>query len=453
VTLREARPSEHDTLARSLLRATVLVAGLTVVVRLFGLLRHQVVAAEYGTGDEVDAFVFAYNVPLYAIAVLAGFVPSALVPVLARLDRRGRRELERELLGWSVLLFVAVTALCAAIWPLYLSLSGASFPPAKAALASRCFWIMLPSVFLSGVCAVWSAVLHAQKRFVATELLPGVVPLAIAGAVLGFGARFGGVEMACGHLAGVGLEFVLFAWVAARSGQALLPAPLRATPAVRGFLAQYLPLVGGGALMRSSTVVDQAMAATLAAGSLAALNYANAIVGAVLSLGATALGTAALPFVSDLAAKHDWAALRHALGSWTRLILWVSVPGTLALALGAELWVRLILEYGHFEVDDTRVVARVLAMYALQIPFFTLGMLCARVLSALRRNHLLLAICSVNVVVNVTLNWVLMRQLGAQGIALSTSCVYALSALLLAVVARRALARAEQSRASGSGAR
>ena len=119
----------------------------------------------------------------------------------------------------------------------------------------------------------------------------------------------------------------------------------------------------------------------------------------------------------------------------------------ISIALVPFLWlaskpiVVLLFQYGKFGASDSATVSRVFAMYALQVPFYTVGLLCSRTLSALKSNHLLLWISSLNVIVNVALNWLFMRTLGAAGIALSTSCVYLVSCLALWLAVERRIAR------------
>jgi Na+-driven multidrug efflux pump len=54
-----------------------------------------------------------------------------------------------------------------------------------------------------------------------------------------------------------------------------------------------------------------------------------------------------------------------------------------------------------------------------------------RLISALKRNGVLLIIATVNTVVNAVLNWLLMWRYGVAGIALSTSIVYVVCCVLV----------------------
>jgi putative peptidoglycan lipid II flippase len=74
-----------------------------------------------------------------------------------------------------------------------------------------------------------------------------------------------------------------------------------------------------------------------------------------------------------------------------------------------------------FGPRDTEVVTPVLAMYAIQIPFFICSRVFYRFVIAMRRTDLILYCGIVNLGLDIVLNLILMRWFGVAGIALATS--------------------------------
>jgi putative peptidoglycan lipid II flippase len=177
--------------------------------------------------------------------------------------------------------------------------------------------------------------------------------------------------------------------------------------------------------------VDQSMAAMLPPGSVSALSYARKIVTVLVVVGAIPLGAAALPYFSEMAAKQDWASCRRTLRTYSGLVALVTVPATVGLFLFAQPLVRILFQRGAFTAHDTLIVARTEAWLALEIPFYVLGTLGVRLVSALKRNGVLMGIAAWNTALNAVLNWILMRRYGVAGIALSTSIVYVVSCTLI----------------------
>jgi len=93
--------------------------------------------------------------------------------------------------------------------------------------------------------------------------------------------------------------------------------------------------------------------------------------------------------------------------------------------------VRILFQRGAFTPADTAVVSHTEAWLALQVPFYLVGNMAVRLISALKRNGVLMPIAAVNTLVNAILNWALMWRYGVAGIALSTSIVYLVSCALV----------------------
>jgi len=103
-----------------------------------------------------------------------------------------------------------------------------------------------------------------------------------------------------------------------------------------------------------------------------------------------------------------------------------------------------VFQRGQFSAADTEAVAHVQTLYALQIPFYVLGIMGVQVLHATSTNRVLMWVSIGNFFTNVIGNYVFMRLWGVAGIALATSIVYLLSMIVLLSAARRRLAALEQ---------
>ena len=175
-----------------------------------------------------------------------------------------------------------------------------------------------------------------------------------------------------------------------------------------GIGAQVLLLTLTSAILSGTIAVDQAMAATLTPGSVAALAYGEKVPRLLMNLGAASLGTAALPYLSEMVARHDLAAIRHTLRHFVRLALLVSVPTVLALVLGSGLVVRLLFERGAFSAADTAVVTSVQRFYLVQPPLTMTAILFAHLLLAWRRTGLLAMVSAITFGANIAGNLLFM---------------------------------------------
>jgi putative peptidoglycan lipid II flippase len=416
---------EGSSVNRRIFRAAASVTAAGIVVKGLATFKEVVLAGVYGRSDAMEAFLAAALIPSLLINLVSESMNQSLVPTLVRVRVQQGHERAQQLLSnsmlWMCMLLGAVSVLAGLGAKGMFPLIASHFPPEKMALAIRLFYAMLPVVLITGVASNCTAVLNTFDRFALPALAPMAISLAIIVGTLTLGAQFGIWALVYSTLAGSLAHAAVVAWMMNAHGYKLSLRWHGMTEGTREVAGQYGPVLLGGILASGGLLVDQSMAASLASGSVAALVYANRFVSVVLTLLAGAVGTAVAPYFSHMVAQSDWKGCRHTLKTWVGVTAAVSVPIAAALIAGSHLLIRAAFERGAFGKQDTAVVAPVLAMYAIQIPFFVCSRVYYRFLVAMRRTDLILYCGMLNLVLDVVLNLVLMRHLGVAGIALATS--------------------------------
>jgi putative peptidoglycan lipid II flippase len=419
---------------RKIFSATLIIASLTFGTKLVSTGKELVVAASFGTGEAIDAFFIAFIVPSLAITVISGSFNAAFIPTYIQVrEREGKDAAQRLLsnvLAWSTALLSAATIGMILTAPYYLPFLASGFSPEKILETRRLLYLLSPIVIITGINTIWSAVLNAGEQFALVAITPALTPCVITICLVA-GRSWGITGLIVGTILGMALE-------AGVIGGSLLRKKISPWPRWHGtdahlkqILRQYLPTISGSFILASTALINQGMAAMLGSGSVAILNYGSKLIAVPTSIGTTALGTAVIPYFSTMVAKNDWAGIRHTLRRYFGLIFGATIPLTIVLALGSESLVRIVYQRGAFTPDDTQLVARVLALFALQLPFYAAGILLVRLISAMLANHILMIANIISVFLSFALNFLFMKKLGVAGIALSTSCVYLVSFLFL----------------------
>ena len=436
---------ESDSINQKIFRAAVIIGLLTLVTRVGTIVKELAVARTFGRSDAMDAFLIAFLLPSFFVTLVMGAAGSALVPVFVATRQNKGQEAAETLLSSLIVITVtalSVLALLMCIFsPYYLPYMAHAFSPQKLRLTRELLYLLAPWLIFNGVGQLVTSVLNAGEKFALPALVPLVTPLVIIACITFASERLGAFALVAGSLAGSALEAALLVRLLRDHG---IRPRLRwggLDPTLRMVLVQYAPLLAGAFLMASVAVVDQSMAAMLPSGSVSALGYANRIVSGIAALGSTALSAATLPYFSKMAAASDWAGCRHTLKRYVALIAATTVPFTLLLIAFSRPVARLLYQRGAFTSADTELVAHIQSFFALQIPFLMLCTLLVRFLSAIRRNDLLMYGCAINLTVNITLNFALMKIWGVSGIAMSTAVVYMVSFMFLSACTLTLLAR------------
>jgi putative peptidoglycan lipid II flippase len=412
---------------RGLLSTVLTVGSITLLVKTFAAGKETVVARQLGVGDALDTFIVAYYLPALAIGAISTSFNSALIPTYIQVRQHSGKVAAQQLFSnvifWSLGLSFLASVLLAMLFPLILPYLASSFSVEKLNFTRQLFWTLLPIIAITGLTTIWSAVLNAEGEFVIPASAPVITSFVIAG-VLFFGTRSGGAwSLAIGTVIGACLEATLIALCLRRLGVSLRPQWQGVNADLRQVIRQHGPLAAATLVFGGMGIADQAIAARMGPGNVATLNYGSKIITMIIGVTATAVSTSVLPHFSRLVANNSWESLHEDLKSYTILILAVLVPISLLLFCLSTPLVRIVFERGAFTSYNTKVVGHVQAYFALQIPFYTLGMMYLRLFSAMKLNSRIIIVSSVGVVLNLILDIVLGKYFGIAGIALSTTVV------------------------------
>ena len=421
------------------------VAVLTVGLSIASMGKELVVAASFGVGDAVDAFLIAFLPLSFVISVVVGSFTYAFIPTYVQVREQQGNEAAQELFSQVVVIVIALLGIVAAVFafsaPYLLPFLSFGFDSEKLALTQRLFYFLLPAVIIRGLATLWSAILNAGEHFGLVAAAPIIVPVSSIIVLFVWRSAFGIHALVIGTIVGFLLELLLLGWGLKRYKNPLILRWPSNSPALRQVIGQYWPMVAGMAILSGATFVDAAMAAALDPGSVAALNYGSKIVVGILGIGVGSLGIVVLPLFSKLVSVGDWTTLRSSLKTYSLLILLVTIPVTLLLFVFSEPLVRLIFERGKFDETDTQLVGQIQAVYGLQIPFYVLGGLFSRFLCSITANHILMFGSFLNFLLNIVLNYIFMQYWGIVGIALSTVCVSISACSFLLIMGYKTLSR------------
>jgi putative peptidoglycan lipid II flippase len=434
----------HGSVNRQILGAAMTVAIGTLLVKLVAFIKEAVVAWRFGTDDQIDAFLIALLVPAFIITVVAESFNVALIPTYIQVrEQQGLAAAQRLFSGatiGSIGLLVLTTLAIGVTAPTYLPWIARGFNPQKLELTLHLLWIVSPTVMLTGIVTIWSAVLNAGESFVLAAICPIAVPI-ISILLLVIVPSWGVFALAIGLVLGTLLQMIPIGVALQRQGLSLYPRWYGTDPHLNQVIGQYLPMVAGALLFCSASFIDQAMAAMLSAGSVAALNYGNRVISFPITLATTALSTAVTPYFSKMTAKGSWVEINRTWRQYLGLIFALTIPLTGLLVLLSESITRLLLQRGAFTASDTALVSQIQTCFALQTPFYIANILVVRLLSAMKLNQVLMWISGGSILANILLNYVFMQWMGIKGIALSTSCVYLFTFLCTSLSTRNRLNR------------
>jgi putative peptidoglycan lipid II flippase len=423
----------------NLLRAAGTVSALTLLSRITGLLREQMVAVLFGASALTDAFLVAFRIPnmlrrLFAEGAFSqAFVPALAAERAAQGDAATRTLIDAvaSVLAWA-LLAVSLLGVLGAPLLVWLMGGGLAAEPQQAAVTMT--RLMFPYIACMSLVALSAGILNTWKRFAVPAVTPVLLNLAVIGAGLGLSGPLQQAgwppiyALALGVMLGgvlqLGLQIPALARLGLLPRLAWRPAQLRAAWAhsgVRRILKNMGPALLGVGVAQLSLLINTQIASHLGPGAVTWISLADRLMEFPTALAGVALGVVLTPLLAAAKAQDatQGAEFSGLLDWGLRLVLLLALPCALALLMFAEPLTAVLYHYGRFEAADVQQTARAVQGYGLGL----LGIVAIKVLAPgfYARQDLRTPVRIALVVLAVTqlLNLVLVPQLGAAGLAAS----------------------------------
>lgn len=421
---------------------------MTLVSRIFGMVRDLVIAMQFGSSAAADAFFVAFRLPNMQRKILGeGAVSAAFIPVFSDiLNTKGEKsawEMTANLLNILFALLVTVTLAMIVFSPAVVTVFAPGFldDPEKFALTVELTRWMAPYLIFIGLAAFCMGILNTFGVFA----LPAAAPVLLNICMI-VGALFISPLMeepifglAIGVLVGGILQLLIQIPATVKKGLRCVGSFKVKHPDIIRIGKLMVPVIFGLAVYEINMLVDTLLASLLPGGSISYLYYGNRLVQLPLGVFGVALGVAILPMLSRQASKKDFPELIKTLAFGIRLILFITIPATVGLIVLRFPIVNTLWERGEFLRVSTEGTATALLYYSVGLCAFAGIKIIAPAFYSLQDTKTPVKIGAWSMFLNIVLNVILMGPLQHGGLALATSISALFNILLLIYFLRKRL--------------
>ncbi len=429
----------------SLARSAGIIAGAFVVSRLLGLVREVVLARQFGTSEELSAYISAFRIPdLLFLVIMAGAFGSAFIPVFSGFLGNGEDDAAWKLASVILnLTGIGVVVISAATWILapelvrYLVAPGASASVQQ--LTSDCMRLLLLSPIFLGFGIAAKGILEGQELFTLPALAPIVYNAATILGALALGPRIGVLGVAVGVVIGA-IGFLLLQIPGLfKSGMRYSFSfdPRASGVAEVGRL--LAPRLIGQAAFQINFIAVTNLAWRTGDQSVSALNYAWQLLMLPHGILALSVSTVILPTLSRFWQQGDTDAFRATLARAIRPLFFLSLPASVALFAFRTSIVQTLFQTGAFSSESTGLVASPLAFLAAGLVSYAIVEALTRAFYAMHDTRTPVLAGLVVIALNLAIGLALLDRMGYLSLALGLSVSTTIEAIILALVLRRRL--------------
>ena len=410
-------------------------AGLMVVAiflsAVTGLIRVMVLARQFGTAGEINAYVQAFRVPDFIYFLMAGgALRTGFVPVFTEYLSLGKRKQAWQTFSSTLWLLVIVGILLVGLGMIFAPQLAVLVGPGWAAgnpellgLCGRLMRIMFPAEIFFVIGGLLMGTLNAQKHFLWPAVGPIIYNIVVIIAILLAPVLWGLPTISYAVVLGALLGSLLVQIPPLRRrGARLLLSFNPSDEGMRRVIKLALPIIFGLAIAEINLIITTALATKVdPLHGPTILEYANRLWKLPTRMFGAGIAIALFPTLAEHYTKGAVAEFRRDFSFGLRNTLFLTVPSAVGIMVLRQPLVRLLFERNEFGPQDTVAVGQALFWYGLGIVGLAALYIVARAFYARHDTVTPVWVGIISVGVCVAAAWLLMDTMKVAGLALATS--------------------------------
>lgn len=417
---------------------------ITLVGKVLGLVRDMLLAANYGSGMEANAFLTASRIPrVFFDAIFASAISASFIPIFNEcLEKKGKDEAFKFTNKFVSLIFVVTAALTVAgmvFAPQLVNLFAVGFDAETASLSSKLLIFMFPTVIFTGIAYSFVGVLQSFDEFTIPAALSIVSNGIIIIYYLFFNRSMGIFGLAAAFLIGWAMQAVMQIPSLIKKGYRYKPMlNVRHDDNIKKVLLLMLPVMVSTWVQPINVAINTRFASTLYEGAgVSAIEYANNLYTIIVGVFVLSVANVIFPRLSRMTANNEKNAFFNTVIMTTRVLSFIIIPMTVGVMCLSGQIISLIYERGAFDAFSTGITAQALFFFALGMFGYGLQTIISRAYYAEQDGKTPFIAGFVSIAVNLVLCKILVGKMAVSGLALASAISSTVYGLVLFIALRR----------------
>jgi putative peptidoglycan lipid II flippase len=436
----------------NLLRTLAAISSMTMLSRVTGLLRESLFARAFGASAYTDAFIIAFRLPNLLRRLFAeGAFSQAFVPILSEYKTQHGEAATKTLVDHVATALIWATVLTSIVGivgaPLLITLLAGDLRDTPGAYDASVIMtqMMFPYIACMSFVALAGGILNTWRQFKVPAFTPVLLNLSFIFASLVLVNYLEqpiyamAIAVCVGGLLQVAIQIPSLVKIGMLPRISINPLHGLRDAGVRRMLKKMGPAVFAVSAAQISLLINTGIAASLAAGAVSALQYADRLMEFPTAMLGVALGTILLPSLSKANSEGNTEEYAALLNWGLRLTFLLALPAAVGLATLAEPMIATLFHYGKF--DDAALANSAMPLMAYSAGL--LGIILVKILAPAFyarqdvKTPVRIAIMVLFATQLMNLVFVFLLDLGVAGLALSIGLGACINATCLYVGLRR----------------
>lgn len=435
---------------RKLFKIAGFVGIITIISKVFGLLRDLVIAKYYGTTITADAYNFAYLLTGNALILLGGLggpFHSATIATLTKIKDNAKESgsflIKIFSITFLMLLLITFVVVYFKNEIVHFIAPATGHDPSYQKqlweLTSLQLQAMSPLIIISGLLGILCGVANVYGGYFWPSFSPVLPSIAIISFILINPDPKIGIALGIGTLVGAILQLIVQVPDLLKAGlyENLKFAIVKKQKAVRDFNHFLGPAILSTSIGQITVYIDSFFCSGLQEGSWTATILANRLIQLPLGVLLTSFLVPFFPRFSELASSENIEKLKETSIIVIKSLWFLTLPIAVYLFLFAKPVIEIIFERGAFNERSTLLTSSILIALLLSMVAYVARDTLTRVFYSFGNSKLPLLVAIFSIILKIVLNSFLVEKYQAPGIAFATSLVTVFNFLLLGFLLRK----------------
>lgn len=417
-------------------QTTLMLMIITIISKVFGFLREGVMAYYIGAGDLKSVYTTANTLPVVVSNFVAMGIISGFIPIYNKAKNEEGEEAAEEFTS-NVFNILMRFALGAVIFGIVFArpFSKILSPDLEGEwldLATNYTRIMMFAVFAYLYSAIFRGYLNLKGNFFDPAITGILMNIVIIIFTVLTGITGNPYLLIVGALLGNVLQYILFPKAVRQAGYEHKRIVDIHNKYVRSLMIVAVPIIISSAAGELSIIADNSMASYFfGKAAISKLFYSKTMLTLITGVITVSVTTAIFPKIAHLGQAGEIGKMKSSISSAVVTSMSLVIPATIGMMVLSGPIIELVFERRAFTSEDTIIVASLLSAYAPYIIFQSITDVVDRGFYAVGDSKTPVIIVVIQQVLNIVLNFVLIKYFDIKGLAYATVVSTAIGSMMM----------------------
>lgn len=413
---------------------------ITIVSKLFGLLRDVTLSYFYGASNISDAYLISLTISTVFISIIGTGISSGYTPMYTKVESIGGfvagNRLTNNLVNIILIICTLIMITVLIFTDTIVKVFASGFEGETLYLAIQFTRISIVGIYFTFLIYIFNSFLQIKGHFFITAMIGFPLNAIIIGSII-ISSNTNVILLSIGTVLATASQFLLLIPFLYKSGYKHSFSLDIKDESIRNMMKSAVPIVVGMSIVEINTLVDRTLASQIATGGISALSYAYRLNGFVQGLFVSTVAVAIYPIMSKMANKGDLLGVKKSLIEAIAYINLFVIPATVISMIFTEPIIKLLFGRGAFDENAVKLTASALFFYSIGMIGIGLREILSRAFYSLHDTKTPMINATYALILNIILNIILSKFLGIGGLALATSISAIFTTTLLFIKLRK----------------